>query len=299
MVPQQPWFQRQQPGARYLALLGCVRWLGGVVLALLLLGAGATTWSAEASPWKDLDVGFSLAEFEAPGQGNGIRYRLTVVRIDPRYFSLVLFSSKEHGKQRLTTRDWARRYGLLAVINAGMYQADGLTHVSLMKNFKHFNNRRVSNDNTVLAFNRTDPSYPEVQIIDRECQDFDSTKSKYETLIQGIRMISCDHRNVWSQQPDRWSTAALGMDDKGRVLFLFGQYPLSVHDFVEVLLSLPIGIRNTMYLEGGPQASMHISIKGVEVDKKGSLESTVDDSEAVPLVFPIPNVIGVVRKSHP
>jgi hypothetical protein len=43
---------------------------------------------------------------------------------------------------------------------------------------------------------------------------------------------------------------------------------------------------------------MHISIKGVEVDKRGSLESTVDDSETVPLAFPVPNVIGVVRKSR-
>ena len=288
---------RKTPTACYASLFWCVRWFGCLV-PVLLLGIGATSWAAEASPWRDLDVGFSLAEFEAAGQDNGIRYRVTVVRIDPQHFSLVLFSSKEHDKQRLTTRDWSRRYGLLGVINAGMYQADGLTHVSLMKNFKHYNNRRVSSDNTVLAFNRTDSAYPEVQIIDRECQDFEGIKSKYETLIQGIRMISCDRRNVWNQQPDRWSTAALGMDEKGRVLFLFGQHPLSVHDFVEVLLSLPIGIRNTMYLEGGPQASMHISIKGVEVDKRGSLESTVDDSETVPLAFPVPNVIGVVRKSR-
>jgi hypothetical protein len=148
----------------------------------------------------------------------------------------------------------------------------------------------------VLAFNRVDPSQPEVQIIDRECQDFESLKGKYQTLIQGIRMISCDRRNVWSQQLERWSTAAVGMDGYGRILFLFNQYPLSVHDFIEILLSLPIEIKNTMYLEGGPQASMHVAINGVEVDKKGSLESAFDDSEGVPLVFRIPNVIGVVRK---
>ncbi len=299
MVLEGPRSERKLPTAHRVTLWSCARWFGCLLPVLLLLGAGATSWAAGGSPWRDLDVGFSVAEFEAPGQDNGNRYRIMVVRIDPQRFSLVLFSGKEHGRQRLTTRDWSRRYGLLAVINAGMYQADGLTHVSLMKNYKHYNNRRVSNDNTILAFNRTDSSSPEVQVIDRECQDFESIKSKYETLIQGIRMISCDRRNVWSQQPDRWSTAALGMDESGRVLFLFGQYPLSVHDFIEVLLSLPIGIRNAMYLEGGPQASMHISINGVEVDKKGSLESTLDDSEAVPLAFPIPNVIGVVRKSPP
>ncbi|HAA04661.1 MAG TPA: hypothetical protein DCE18_15045 [Syntrophobacteraceae bacterium] len=299
MVPEHPWSGRKWPGAAPGAAMFLTFGVGCWLLVWMLLGLGTASWAAGASPWRDLDVGFSLAEFEAPGQDNGTQYRIVVARIDPQHYSLVLFSGKEHGRQRLTTRDWGRQYGLLAVINAGMYQADGLTHVSLMKNFKHYNNRRLSKDNTILAFNRSDSSYPEVQIIDRECQDFESLKSKYETLIQGIRMISCDRRNVWSQQSDRWSTAALGMDENGRVLFLFGQHPLSVHDFIEVLLSLPIGIRSTMYLEGGPQASMHISINGVEVDKKGSLESTVDDSESVPLVFPIPNVIGVVRKSRP
>jgi hypothetical protein len=109
-------------------------------------------------------------------------------------------------------------------------------------------------------------------------------------------MISCDRRNVWSPQPDKWSTAAVGMDDTGKVLFLFGQTPLSVHDFINILLALPLGIRNAMYLEGGPQASLHVSMKGVEVDRNGSLESALDDSEAIRLVFQVPNVLGVVRK---
>ncbi len=266
-----------------------------MLLIWLFIGA-EVGWAAENSPWKDLDQGYSLAEFEASGQNGGSRYRIIVLRIDPARFSFRLLSATEHDKQQQTTQEWCRQHKLVAAINAGMYQTDGLTHVSLMKNFKHYNNRRVSKDNTVLAFNRVDPSQPEVQIIDRECQDFESLKGKYQTLIQGIRMISCDRRNVWGQQSERWSTAAVGMDGYGRVLFLFNQYPLSVHDFIEILLSLPIEIKNAMYLEGGPQASMHVAIKGVEVDKKGSLESAFDDSEGVPLVFRIPNVIGVVRK---
>jgi hypothetical protein len=113
-----------------------------------------------------------LGEFESAGESAPTQYRITILRIDPARFSLKLMCAKEHGRERLTTREWSRQYGLFAAVNAGMYQQDGLTHVSFMKNFKHINNRRVSRDNAILAFNSTDPELPEVQIIDRECQDF-------------------------------------------------------------------------------------------------------------------------------
>jgi hypothetical protein len=267
-----------------------------VLLVAVMANAVGVEAAADQPVWRELDQGLALGEFESAGGGVSTQYRITILRIDPARFSLKLLCAKEHGRERLTTREWSRQYGLLAAVNAGMYQQDGLTHVSFMKNFKHINNRRVSRDNAILAFNPTDPELPEVQIIDRECQDFEGLKGKYQTLIQGIRMISCDRRNVWSPQPDKWSTAAVGMDDRGKVLFLFGQTPLTVHDFINILLSLPLGIRNAMYLEGGPQASLHVSMKGVEVDRNGSLESALDDSEGIRLVFQIPNVLGVVRK---
>lgn len=274
-------------------------WLRLAIPIVLLAGAagGVLAWGAADKPsWKDLDQGLALAEFEVSSQNTTNHSRIFVLRVDPARFSFKLLCAKEHGKERFTTREWSRQYGLIAAVNAGMYQQDGLTHVGFMKNFKHINNRWVSRDNAVLAFNPTDSDLPEVQIIDRECQDFESLKGRYQTLIQGIRMISCDRRNVWSPQPDRWSTAAVGMDDSGKVLFLFGQTPLSVHDFINVLLSLPIAIKNAMYLEGGPQASLYVSANGVEVDKNGSLESAFDDSDAIRIIFQIPNVIGVVRK---
>jgi uncharacterized protein YigE (DUF2233 family) len=262
------------------------------------MGAVVVRGEPAKPTWKDLDPGLAMAQFDGAAQEQGIHYRITVLRIDPAGFTLKLLCAKEYDRQRYTTREWSRQHGLIAAVNAGMYQQDGLTHVGFMKNFKHLNNRRVSKDNAILAFNPITSDLPEVQLIDRECQDFQSLSSKYQTLIQGIRMISCDRRNVWSPQSDRWSTAAIGMDENGRVLFLFGQTPLSVHDFINILLSLPLGIKNAMYLEGGPQASLYVSVNGVEVEKTGNLESALDDSDAFRIVFQVPNVIGVVRKDR-
>ena len=177
-----------------------------------------------------------------------------------------------------------------------MYQEDGLTSVGYMKNFDHVNNSRLGRDKTVLAFNPIDSGVPSIQLIDRDCQDFNTLRLKYRTLVQSIRMISCHQRNVWTQQPQKWSTVAIGLDQEGRVLFLFCQAPRSVHDFVEILLSLPISIRNAMYLEGGPQASLYLSSNGVELAESGDGESAFAGNESVLFAWPIPNVIGIVKK---
>jgi hypothetical protein len=258
-----------------------------VAVALVVAGDGS---------WRELDEGLALGEFEAPQKAESGNSRITVLRIDPRCYAFQLLSASEHGKERLTVKEWGQQHHLVAAVNAGMYQQDGFTSVGYMKNFGHLNNRRLSRENAVLAFNPTDPSLPDIQLIDRECQDFNSLKGKYQTMIQGIRMISCEQRNVWTQKPETWSTVAVGMDKSGRVLFLFTRSPYSVHDFIEILLALPLSIQNAMYLEGGPQAAFYVAAGHREIELHGSLETGFNDADAIQLAFPIPNVLGVVRK---
>ena len=273
-------------------------WMAVLALAIwhwpMQLQAGDT-------PWRQLDTGLSLAEFAlvgGPGNENG-NDKITVLRIEPEYYAFKLLCSSELGRIKLTAKEWCQKFHLTAAVNAGMYQEDGLTSVGYMKNFDHINNSRLGRDKTVLAFNPIDSGVPSIQLIDRDCQDFNTLRLKYRTLVQSIRMISCAQQNVWTQQPQKWSTVAIGLDQEGRVLFLFCQAPHSVHDFVELLLTLPISIRNAMYLEGGPQASLYLSSNGVELAKSGAGESAFAGNESVLFAWPIPNVIGIVKKPQP
>jgi len=109
-------------------------------------------------------------------------------------------------------------------------------------------------------------------------------------------MISCEQQNVWSQQPTGWSTLAIGMDKNHNVLVIFSQQSYSVHDLIEILLSLPISIYNAMYLEGGPQASLYLSTKNSTIERYGGWEDSPDSHNSLRLWWPIPNVIGIVRK---
>ncbi len=246
-----------------------------------------------ANPWKEADKGLSVAEFHSDPKVAAQPFSITVVKVDPKEFSLRLLCASELGKEKLTTREWCEKHKLVLAANAGMFQEDGLTSVGLMKNFKHVNNPKLGKANTVLAFNPVGDGFPGVQIIDRECQDFDLLRPKYQTLVQSIRMISCDGQNVWTRQTSKWSTLAIGMDSAGNILFMFSRTPHSVHDLIEIILSLPLSLKSAMYLEGGPQASLYLSTSQLGLELNGVWEGFEDNK--LQFSLPIPNVIGITK----
>ncbi|MDY0040752.1 MAG: phosphodiester glycosidase family protein [Desulforhabdus sp.] len=235
-----------------------------------------------------MDDGLFLGELVGQNESDQNPLKITILKIDPAKHSFSLLCASELKGEKLTIKERAQKFNLIAAINAGMYQTDELTSVGYMKNFNHVNNPKVNGYKAVLAFNRIDQSVPPIQIIDRECQDYAALRSKYRTLFQGIRMISCEGKNVWKQQPDKWSTAAVGIDKEGNALFIFCQTPSSVHDLINVLLALPISIHNAMYLEGGPPASFYLVDAGVELKLQGFPNFD--------FTGPIPNVLGVAAK---
>jgi len=199
----------------------------------------------------------------------------------------------------MTARKWCEKFSLIAAVNAGMYQKDGFTNVGLMKNYSHINNPKLNNVyKAVLAFNPSESKIPEIQIIDLKCQDFESIGPKYQTLIQNIRMISCRQENVWAKTNQLWGMAVFGIDKSGNALFVFTEVPYSGHDFANVLLSLPLSISNALYLEGGFEANLFFSWKGVELERVGARETGLQEASPRAVPRPIPNVVGITRKSQ-
>lgn len=271
------------------------------VAAGLLLAAGAfaapPSTEAPASPWETLEPGLELGVFESPQKSGIGDSRIRVLRIDPERFELRLVNASSEDKgQPLPAKEWCRRNGLVAAINSSMYQQDLRTSVSLMRTRNHTNNPRLSKDMTILAFDPRDPGLPAVRIIDRECDDFDSLREGYGTLVQSIRMVSCKGHNVWAQQPRRWSTAAIGIDREGRILFIHVRSPYSTHDLINILKSLPIGIARAMYVEGGPEAQLYVRSRGGEHEFVGSYETAFLEGDGNSLAWPVPNVVGIVRR---
>jgi uncharacterized protein YigE (DUF2233 family) len=249
--------------------------------------------------WEKVDEGLLVGTFPAvksAGNADADDSKISVVKIDPHYYKFKLLCASEKGHGPMTAKDWCKTYNLTAAINAGMYQADNLTSVGYMKNFSHINNPRVGKDNTVFAFNPADSALPGAQIIDRKCQNYSALKTKYQSQFQGIRMIAEPRKNVWDERPDEWSVACLGTDSQGNILFIFSETPFSVHQFIDILLDLPIGISKAMYLDGGAVAQLYLSKGKVEIDKVGLYESVLTAGISRSVTTPIPNVIGIVKR---
>jgi uncharacterized protein YigE (DUF2233 family) len=260
--------------------------LAGPLAAALLL--------ASTPGWQALEPGLDLGTFEGPPI-DGIPGTISIVRIDPARFELRLLNASAPGEGvTRTARAWAERAGASAAINASMYQEDYRTSVSLMRSREHVNQRRVSKDRAVLAFDPLASNLPAVRMIDRDCDDLAASGQAYATLVQSIRMVSCQRRNVWAPSERRFSTAAIGVDGRGRVLFIHARAAWPVHDLVNALLALPIDLRQAMYVEGGPEAQLFV--RG-----GGQLHEWVGAFERLPQAqnrdaWPVPNVIAAIRR---
>lgn len=264
--------------------------LAAALCAALLLGGA----SAPAPAWQVLEPGLELGLFDGPpgAPGDG---KIAIVRIDPRRYRLVLLTASAPGEGALlTARAWAARHGAAAAINAAMYQADYRTSVSLMRTREHVNQARVSKDRAVLALDPLDAALPPARIIDRDCEDLDATGPRYGTLVQSIRMISCERRNVWAPSPRRTSAAAIGIDGKGRLLFIHARSAWPVHELVNALLALPVDLRQAMYVEGGPEAQLYARGGGREVERVGAFESS--PAATTGDAWPIPNVLAAIPR---
>jgi phosphodiester glycosidase len=250
---------------------------------------------ADGSPWQALEPGLEYALLDGPPADSGDR-KIAVVRIDPARFELRLANASAPGEGEIrTARAWAYRMGASAAINASMYQEDYRSSVSFMRTRDHVNQRRLSKDKAVLAFDPLVSGVAPVRIVDRECDDLAQAEKRYGSLVQSIRMISCDRRNVWAPSDRRFSSAAIGLDSKGRVLFIHARSPWPVHELVKALLALPIDVARAMYVEGGPEAQLFARSGSKEIERVGGFEGAARAADN-PRAWPVPNVIVAVRR---
>jgi exopolysaccharide biosynthesis protein len=227
--------------------------------------------------------------------------KITVVRIDPKLWELVFIGISQTGETSgKTAREWCKSYKLTAAINAGMFDTNNKTHVGYLRYREHVNNGQVNNYKSIIAF---DPC-KEKELQTFQIFDLDETGvsiksilNDYNSAIQNMRLIKKPGTNVWNQQDRKWSEAAIGEDNAGRILFIFSRSQFSMHDLNEELLKSGIGIVAAQHLEGGPEAQLYLHVGNVELDLFGSYETFFKEDDGNTTAWPIPNIIGIRPKT--
>jgi hypothetical protein len=223
-----------------------------------------------------------------------------VVRIDPDLWELE-FAGISQPDERFpkTAKEWCESRSLTLAINAGMFGANGSTHVGYLKFRDHVNNGSINSYKSVMAFDpKKGKEIPSFRIFDLDVSGvtMQSILNDYNSAIQNLRLIKKPGTNVWNQQDREWSEAAIGEDNKGRILFIFSRSSFSMYDFNKELLQSGIGIVAAQHLEGGQEAQLYLKIDDFEIDLCGSFETSYNENESNLIALPIPNIIGLRQR---
>lgn len=260
--------------------------------------AASTTTTAPGAPleqpgaWTPLAPGIELGSFVIDPPGEAPPAPVRVARVDPARAELVVLSASNTPERRgKSARAWAKEAGLVAVLNASMFQTDHLTSTHHLASRGHVNNGAAFRERSVIALDpRRGP--PHAKFFDASCDALPEAGAQYQTLIEGIRMLSCTGEIVWKRQPKQWSHAVIGLDQEGRVLLIHMRAPMVTRDFVEALRALPLGLRQLQYAEGGPEAQLFVSDGARVGEWVGSFETGFLEDDSNFIAWPVPNVLG-------
>ena len=268
-----------------------------VVFILTIHHALAQSGHFNEVRWKQLMIGFQYTEIEAPLKSVVNDSKLTILKIDPRKFEFSFLTASEHANHPWTADEWAMEFDQNIVFNAGMYKYNKTqSNKGYMRNYMHLNNP-VKNTyyNALLAMHPKDPQKPPFEIIDTYQKEWETIASKYQSVCQGMRMISGEGEAMaFTKRPNQSCSMIVAATDTIENLYIvFTRSPYTHRDMIGFLKGLPFGLRTTVYLEGGPETSLYINTGDTVIAKFGSYVSNSCNNDDNDHFRKIPNVIGI------
>jgi hypothetical protein len=228
----------------------------------------------------------------AEGRGDGL---VTLVRIDMRHHRLTLVTAATEDGVFRSIPDWAARAGLVAGVNAALFEPDGRATALYVED----GIERSPDDarfGGLLAFDPIDPSDAPFVLVGRDCAGTDALalRARYRNVVANYRLLGCSGEAIAWADPDRFSSAAFGLDREGRLVLIHATTPYRMTDLARTLADPALGLAAIHYVEGGPKATVFVAADAGPMVLIGSRE---EDAHAPDTrgARPIPNVLGVVR----
>lgn len=257
------------------------------------------SWS-QTLPWEPVNEGIRYCEIPCPSLSETGENRLCLLELSPEKLEFELVCASENREEPKTVTDWAQAHGFELVFNASMYKLDQpLRSRGFLKNKNHHNQAIFHPDyRGVLAFQPIDSLKAPAGLFDLECQSWDSLRRQYHCLGQGLRMLDCAGNPLsWNKKKQRCSMMLMAQDTAGKLYLVFCRSPFSHNQMIGFLKSLPLSLRQALYLEGGPETSLFLQVGNFRLEKVGSFVSDSYETDANDHFWKLPNVIGVKQKA--
>ena len=272
-------------------------------LSCLACGFGNFCFGKDLTPdsiprWHLLKKGLSYFEINASQRSILGDSRIFILKADPLQCRFKILSASENRGHDRPADVWAKDYNLNVVVNAGMFNmVNHRTSKGYLKISTHFNNGRLNgNYNVMMAMDPIKETDSSMVIADMTCLDWNVLRLKYRTLCQGMRMIDgTGNPMVWDKRPGQMCSMVVGATDlNGNIYFVFSRSPFTHQQMIGFLFQLIPQIRTTVYLEGGPEASLYIQTADTVISKYGSYVSKTYANDKNDHFWKIPNVIGIL-----
>ena len=278
---------------------GKITFLSLLFFLILMEGKAQTAWGEEI-PWKNLMDGLQLAEMETPEKSVVGDSKISILKVDAQKFDFGFLTASEHGHLARTAPEWAQEFDQNIIVNAGMYKYNKTqSNKGYMKIYSHLNNPVRNNSyNALLAMHPKDPKKPPFEIIDTYQKDWEKIKNQYNSVCQGMRMINdAGEGMAFTKRPDQSCSMILAATDaESNLYFIFTRSPYTHLNMIALLKALPINIRTTVYLEGGPETSFYVNTGDTVIAKFGSYVSNTCDNDDNDHFRKMPNVIAIRKK---
>jgi hypothetical protein len=216
---------------------------------------------------------------------------MDVVRADPAKLQLRVLTALRDGSSH-TAPAWREVFHLTAVINEGMFHADG-SPVGLVVE----NGIAVGADNKkfggVLAFDPRAAGDPPMVITGRDCAGFDlaALRAKYRSLVEDPRLLGCSGEPVAWADSKHYSAAAIALDRAGRIVLVHARAAATMSELSRALAMLDL--QGALFLEGGPEASLVVKAERGELSLVGSYETGFVENDGNLAFWWLPSVLAL------
>jgi hypothetical protein len=246
--------------------------------------------------WKQIGKGVSYCETDAPVKSFLGDSKLTILKIDPKQVKFDLFTASAMDSVSRPVNFWADTMNLNIVFNAGMYDlGKPLTSRGLLKNGNHNNQFTFKEGwNVMFALHPLDSvNTSDAVVYDVECTPFASIQDKYQSFAQGLRMLDCSGNPMNWKKNQSCSMLVCAHDDQENLIVIFNRSPFSQNQMIGFMKQFPNPLHNAIYMEGGPETSLYVSIGDFCLQKVGSYVSGTYPKDTNETFWRLPNVIGI------
>ena len=217
------------------------------------------------SDFSELIPGFKYQNIQLSRFGKNIEF--DIFTINPDSIDVDIINSQNNKTIKQIMADKKNNENYFLICNAGMFDVDYKTSMGYMKNKGNIlNSRNHPHYYSVMAFDPLFENLPKFYIYDTDIIPFDSITARYDSVIQNLRLIKRDGENRWPEKKESWSELAIGQDADNNIVIIYCKNSLSMFEFNNLVLSLPLGLLTMQHLEGNSAAQLYFKISQYKID---------------------------------